>query len=132
MATPIPKSIKKRKAPRAWLSVHLDYRDIPEAGGCYAIYMDGELVYIGQTGNLRERLKGGHGLRSILNGDAFVTPWGICKRAFAKIKVGKRYGEWLMREARLLRRLKPRHNYNAVGVYGRQRAKGFDVRGFLG
>jgi hypothetical protein len=35
---------------------------IPRAAGCYALYRDGHLVYVGESDNMQERL-GGHQVR---------------------------------------------------------------------
>lgn len=102
-----------------WTSVHPYYHwELPKEPGCYAFYMDGELVYIGQTQNLRSRL-GMHNVRPGYYGE-MITPWGTCKSVSLKIKTAIKYGEWAMRELRLIRRLKPPSNRSGAG--GRNRS----------
>lgn len=82
---------------RAW--------DLPHGGGCYAIYIDGALAYIGQSSNLRARLAT-HKLQPSYGPD-FDTPWGYAKTLIIKVKLYRRYGEWAMTELRLIKRLQP-------------------------
>lgn len=81
---------------------------IPGLPACYVVYLDGVLSYVGQTHNLRERLKG-HRLR---HGYAknFHTPWGSPLKLVIKARFPDRHGDWAMRELRLLKRLKPGAN----------------------
>jgi len=69
---------------------------LPPLPCCYCVYVDGQLVYIGQTNNLRERVAyhAGH--------CKFPAGFGL------KARFGDRYGDWAMRELRLIRRLSPR------------------------
>lgn len=81
----------------------------------YAIYIDGELVYIGQTANLRGRFQTHH----LRPGYArnIITPWGDLPgsaKITAKAKPSRRYGDWAMIELRLIRRLRPRLNCTFV------------------
>lgn len=79
--------------------------------GCYAIYIDDRLVYIGSTENLRSRLmQHGRAAHSNVFSGFIETPYGTCKRVSFKVKLSRRYGDWTMRELRLLRRLKPSGN----------------------
>lgn len=92
-----------------WLTVPPDeHWTLPSVGGCYAFYVDGVLSYIGQTRNLRGRL-GMHNVRPGYFGE-YITPWGPCRSVGLKVKLGTRYGEWAMREIRLINRLRPRFN----------------------
>ena len=75
-----------------------DLSHVPMAPGCYAIYHDGELVYIGSSQRLAERLDT-HPHRVI--GDVAVR---------IKIALSRRKGEGLMREFRLIQRLRPSLN----------------------
>lgn len=102
----------------SWKSV--DYLDnmlsLPRVACCYVIYFNGELCYIGSTNNLRNRFSG-HAFR---HGYAknFYTPWGMFKFPFEfriKYSESRRYGDWLMREARLIRRLQPVYNTRLKG-----------------
>jgi hypothetical protein len=98
------------RAPYAWREYPIDgiRSEYPAAGGCYAFIGDGRLLLIGQTSNLRIRMPQ-YDVRHGLCGEYF-TPWGQFNRLTLKIKVGRRFGEWAMRELRLIRRLRPSCN----------------------
>jgi hypothetical protein len=88
-----------------------------QAPGCYAIFLDGELVYIGQSERVRGRLWKYQMHLNIFadaRGPGIVTPWGSAFVVTIKFKRSRRYGDWLMREARLIRKLQPRGN--TIGV----------------
>ena len=92
--------------------VHVDPKRPVWAGACcYVFLFDGMVIYVGSTGNFRLRLSA-H--RSALLND--IDP----ERLSIKIHRGHRYGDWLMREARLIRRLQPR--LNCVGSVRPRRA----------
>ena len=84
--------------------------------GCYAIVLDGVVVYIGQSEDVRGRLQI-HLRHTRLNifgrpdrDPMWITPLGNCDTLTLKFKPGRRRGDWLMREYRLLHRLRPRLN----------------------
>lgn len=79
-----------------WCSFPFYFFDAPAV---YAIYDGSKLVYIGSTTGLRYRLKAHRTgiLRKLQNPQI-------------KYSFTKHYGDWLMREARLIRRLKPQFN----------------------
>src|SRR3990167_5290860 len=92
---------------------------VPKEPGCYAVYHDGRLVYIGSSSflprrvnhyfsvkRLRPRITGGAMVK--VNSDVLVT---------VKVAQTSRAGEWLMREYRLIARLRPRDNRHYVGTY---------------
>lgn len=99
-----------------WFSYNfLGPRDCPPArAGCYVIYLNGELSYVGQTKNLRARIAA-HVYAYRPESDSYLTRWGEMKQVDVKAHFGLRYGDWLMREARLIRRLRPRLNIVGVG-----------------
>jgi hypothetical protein len=107
MATPTGKRTTS-PAPYAWRTLSPFYESAPRVGGCYAFYFNGVLSYVGQTQNLYSRLRS-HDIRPDY-GNEFFTPWGTVQDVIIKIKVGRRFGEWAMREQRLIRRLRPMHN----------------------
>ena len=79
---------------------------VPALPGVYVFYVDGEVYYVGSSCSLRERLRHyGDRASSIFNADFFRE-----KTVVVKFSVSKKSGEWLMREYRLIRRLKPRAN----------------------
>jgi hypothetical protein len=72
--------------------------------GVYVVVMDGRAGYVGQSSNVRNRMSQ-HNIRRV--GDVYVTPWGTCRTCVVKIGGTRRHGDWLMRELRLIRRLRP-------------------------
>lgn len=88
-------------------------KDIPPVAGCYALYERGALVYIGSSINLKARL-GTHlrQPRQFHGCDGWVQ--GVNPITFAKIKVTRRCGDWIMWEWRLITRLQPRDNRAGV------------------
>lgn len=85
--------------------------DMPSAPAVYAVYFGPELVYIGQTSDLRARFSQ-HKFSRGPGGDTH-TPWGALDTAIqvkVKAKISRRYGDWAMIELRLLRKLRPRLN----------------------
>ena len=106
-----------------WLSispVHGFYlpSDLPPC--VYVFIGDGVPLYVGQTTNLRARLRT-HCFRYSYD-NKVMTPWNIPdpKTAVLKVKFSERFGDWLMLEARLIRRLQPR--CNVAGVRSRRAA----------
>lgn len=100
-------------APLAWREIDpYDCRFLPNGGGCYAVYGEGGIIYIGQSSNLKVRLLS-YRMRPDY-GDGYITPWGNFSGFKLKIKPSRRYGDWAMRELRLIRRLRPR--FNRAGV----------------
>lgn len=83
---------------------------LPQWACCYAVYIDDELVYIGQTENLMCRFQQ-HRAKGIVKG----VPWGSF---YIKAKLPRRYGEWAMTELRLIKRLRPRLNRARVYSLG--------------
>lgn len=91
-------------------------RGLPNIACCYAVYFDGSLRYIGSTNDLRNRFSG-HAFRHSY-AKSFITPWGEFDLPLSitiKYSASRRYGDWLMREARLIRRLKPVFNKKLKG-----------------
>jgi excinuclease UvrABC nuclease subunit len=84
---------------------------LPRVSCCYVIYLDGRLKYIGSTNDLRNRFSG-HAFRYGY-GRNIHTPWGDFSddiKFIIKYKPSKKYGDWLMIEARLIRKLRPEYN----------------------
>lgn len=84
------------------------YRLFPRKPACYAIYLDGELAYIGQASDLATRMSS-HGIRQGYS-ELVQTKWGVFKSVIVKARFGDRIGDWAMREIRLIHRLQPRLN----------------------
>lgn len=83
--------------------------DVPTDPGCYAVYLNGDLVYVGQSMNVRRRLREKNRFMPSRYSANFETPWGM-GRLKIKVRSSVKYGDWAMVELRLLRRLKPRGN----------------------
>lgn len=85
---------------------------IPNSAGCYVVYAHGKPIYVGQTTNLRKRIKS-YEFNYARYSNGIHTPWGLCDDLFLKIRPSIRYGDWAMIELRLIKRLQPR--FNCVG-----------------
>ena len=90
--------------------------ELPTEGGCYAIYIQNELAYIGSTGNLRARITA-YRFRISIGGSVW-TPWGGYPYEAVKVKIrrARYYGEWATLELRLLNRLRPHLNCRSLGM----------------
>lgn len=84
----------------------------PRLPACYAIYLGGELAYIGQASDLAKRISA-HGIRTGY-GSTLITKWGCFRSVVVKARFGTLMGDWAMREIRLIHRLQPR--LNCVGA----------------
>jgi hypothetical protein len=73
--------------------------ELPAVAGCYALYVSGKLFYIGSTANFDFRLKHHELIEQI--------PINLLS---LKFKRSQKYGDWLMLELRMIRRLKPPGN----------------------
>jgi hypothetical protein len=96
------RSVKLGRLAGGWRVVQSG--DALPAAGCYAIYHSGRLVYLGSSANLKTRLSQ-HLRRQRDNSEISV-----------KVAPSRRNGDWLMREYRLIRRLRPRDNKMFAGV----------------
>jgi hypothetical protein len=92
---------------------------VPAGPHVYAIYLDGELAYIGSSQDLSARFglykfrQAGEGWSCCIRGEVFQAG-----EIAVKIKLCRKYGSWLMAEARLIRRLRPRLNRIGLGLKG--------------
>jgi len=95
-----------------WDSHHA-WDDLPKLPGVY-VFMDGSTpLYIGSTCNLRTRLK-----QHVSNGwhaSLYSSGWFDHKQTYLhdfrlKVKISRRWGDWLMWEARLLKKVPTVHN----------------------
>lgn len=93
-----------------WLSVK-DDTDLPESPGCYAAFLDGRLVYVGSSTNIRKR---------VMAQRAKLEFWGRSIRlALIRFRIYRRTGEFLAAEYRLIKKLRPPFNkvHNGNGGY---------------
>lgn len=102
----------------AWKSIDFlkDRLNLPVVACCYIIYFDGELKYIGSTNNLRNRFSG-HAIRYGYAKNIH-TPWGDFPSSIGviiKYRPSTTYGDWLMREARLIKKIQPPFNRKLKG-----------------
>lgn len=94
-----------------------DELDLPSTAGVYAIYIDGELVYVGSSSNINHRFSN-HGINFCRYSSGIQTPWGHVRDLRIKYRKSDVYGDWAMHELRLIRRTKPR--FNSIGVGDRK------------
>lgn len=94
----------KRQRDRLWFSFYLNER-LPEWPCCYAVYLDNELIYIGQTENLLSRFRQHRSKKEWFDYGG---------RILLKVKLPRKYGQWAMDEIRLLKRLRPCENKASV------------------
>src|ERR1043165_10119133 len=96
LATPSTVRSKATSRARGWFTC--DRRDIPHLPGCYAIFNNGELVYIGSAVNLRRRIRA-QGI--IQRWPPAPTRFGPLHALKIKVRVNRRRFEHLTRELRL-------------------------------
>lgn len=76
--------------------------------GVYVIFGDGNLLYVGQSTDVRKRICC-HGVRFGYS-NYILTPWGNFSNIKIKIKYSSKFGDWAMIEQRLIYRLSPPNN----------------------
>lgn len=109
-----------------WVCYDISNGDIiPRKPGCYVIYGDNELIYIGQAANVGIRILN-HKIR-LGWGSSVITPWGNFKDVKVKVHFSVKYGDWAMRELRLIAKLQPK--CNCVGTKNRRRKSGKALHG---
>lgn len=96
-----------------WITYEMNDRDrfsgVLDAPGVYVFYVDDELVYVGSSVRLRHRVNE-YGYYRARDGN-FVTNWQTNGwKVWVKVRYSDKYGDWLMRELRLIRRLEPPGN----------------------
>ena len=102
-----------------WLSYPRDHRrSIKSAPGCYAIFDELGLLYIGQSENVWSRLNHGHNVFAQEDSDLRSRKFDV-RISHIKVRYDKLFGERLMREARLIRKLRPSGNAN-LGIRKRK------------
>jgi excinuclease UvrABC nuclease subunit len=92
---------------------------VPPAPGLYALFSGEQLLYLGSSVNLRDRLTD-HGV-----GRSWKRPPGrftAVRRLRVRIALEPRRGRWLMREWRLIDRLRPPMNSAGTGPGRRRRS----------
>ena len=107
-----------------WVRFNIDTLDrMPSDPGCYVIYADGVVIYVGQAINVFRRLRAynfryGYGRAQMCSFES--EPTFTCGELSVKVRFADRYGDWAMRELRLIKRLKPRFNCVGGGMLRRK------------
>lgn len=105
-----------------WSRCGIDYYTaLPAKAGVYVILQGKRkrtVLYVGQSTNVRDRFRG-YRIRMMADG-TYVTPWGQFANLTLKFSLSRRFGDWAMRELRLIRRLQPA--LNCVGTPRRFRS----------
>lgn len=97
------------------------FPDFGNAAGVYAIFYNGECVYIGSTVNLNERIRSHFQIRKkkfYSNKFYFVKTGVIMDIFMVAIRKNTRSWEHLMVEMKLIERLKPRWNGKRKDIRG--------------
>ena len=81
---------------------------VDEEPAVYVIFLDNNLAYIGSTNNLARRIK--NHIQHVPDSIYLETTWGRFKRVTVKASYYRKWGDWTMRELRLIRRLQPPKN----------------------
>lgn len=113
-----------RRAGTNWRQFTYGNCNPPALAACYAIFGDGELLYVGSTECLAARTRGHkiqfqQVIRAADGGGAtrlnvVSTPWGDFKNVTIKYRPAVKFGDWAMVELRLIRRLQPRGNTRGI------------------
>lgn len=95
------------------------YYNLPDMAGCYVVFLNERLTYIGQSRSIKKRfssynIRPGYGSR-------YLTPWGAVREITVKCRYMERLGDYAMREIRLIHRLQPPQN--CVGGSKTRRSK---------
>jgi hypothetical protein len=103
------------------------YGDFQPRPGVYVIFGDDRVQYVGSSKNIRQRLTG-RIPRLVYNDPEeserpVRTTWGVFRRFEIRVRYSTKYGDWLMRELRLIRGLKPLLNAAGEGAQGIQRPR---------
>jgi excinuclease UvrABC nuclease subunit len=94
-----------------------DRSNVPLGPGVYVFLLNGKTVYVGSSANLAKRLASHLRITRGILSDPPIPIWQQTLLACRiKFKRSRRFGDWLMLEARLIRRLRP-----AANVIGRPR-----------
>jgi hypothetical protein len=82
-----------------------DFQPIP---GVYVVYLDGQVAYVGQSTNVQKRICSYNFRYGYTT--AIFTPWGQSHGLKVKVQYSRKYGDWAMKELRLIKRLQPPMN----------------------
>lgn len=98
-------SLFRKSKKLRWYACDLVWGDVPSIPCCYVfLNRAGKAIYVGSTHNLNLRLAQ-HRRVIQLSAAAYIV----------KYRPSKKFGDWLMLEARLIRRLRPILNKQVIG-----------------
>ncbi len=89
--------------------------DVLDKPGVYTVYGDNRIIYIGQSSSIKKRFTS-YQIRLILEEypnkiySYKRSPWGTFEDLFIKVSYSKKFGDWAMRELRLIKKLNPPFN----------------------
>ena len=92
-----------------WIEIEPFFEEMPEAAGCYVFLFEDRYLYVGSTSSMRKRFYQ-HSIELCRYSDWFWTPWGMSRSVRVMFRRSRRFGDWLMWEARLIRKLRPALN----------------------
>lgn len=97
-------------------------RSVAPRPGCYVILLGGKAIYVGQSESVQRRITR-YAFRNVpgheqMHDGHTATPWGYFHwrdgKITGKVRYAIKFGEHLMAEARLIRKLKPRLNIRGL------------------
>jgi excinuclease UvrABC nuclease subunit len=97
--------------PGRWEQYDLMQDRLPRFAGVYAVFFDGDLVYVGSSTDIANRFSE-HKVR-FGYAKNIVTPWAVVPdstRVTLKVRRSRIRGDWAMWEIRLIFRLQPQFN----------------------
>lgn len=96
------------------------YADIEYRPGVYVAIGDGRPLYVGSAVSLRHRITDHGPFRHRMNEDDDLvvdTKWGSFGWFEVRFSYSRKFGDWAMRELRLIKRLRPILNVMHSGQY---------------
>lgn len=94
-----------------WITYCFDTFDLDflKKPGVYVVYEKHRIIYIGSSYDVKKRIQT-HDINFSRYSNTIQTPWGKFKKVKIKVSYTRKFGDWAMREIRLINRLKPKHN----------------------
>jgi excinuclease UvrABC nuclease subunit len=105
--------MSKAPAFQRWITFefNIEPMNLLKSPAVYVVYGDGRLLYIGQSMDVQKRIDS-HDIRYGYS-NKIHTPWGSYDQVKIKVRYSSKYGDWAMRELRLIKRIQP--PFNCVG-----------------
>ena len=97
---------------------------LPDEPGCYVVLVGGKAIYVGSSTRVAQRIEA-HGFRYGY-GSSILCPFGSFSVGDITLKVRfwEKWGDWAMRELRLINRLRPR--FNTMGTGRKRKPNGYE------